>query len=189
VSASNLQHASARKWLCYVRALAELVSGRGHQWFTRIEEQSEIKLWPALEAGHLFFDIDDTLNAHRQGLTKEICCWLNDQMAQGKTVVLLTNCSESRAEEHRQRLLEHDCQAELWPVGAKPDVVWLKKSIDLNGWLVSDCAMYGDRPTMDMWLAMRAGFSERIWVKGWGKNRRYRHPLSWIQGLEWYLLK
>jgi predicted HAD superfamily phosphohydrolase YqeG len=189
VSEIELSHSPVRKWFGYARALLELSLGKSQHWVTHIEHHDDLEGWEPFRSVHLFFDIDDTLNVHRKGLTEKICCWLDDHVTRGKTVVLLTNCSEKRAQEHRERLLQYGCRAELWPVGGKPDVTWLLSCIHERSWSPSDCAMVGDRPTMDMWLAMKAGFSERIWVKSWGARRCYQHPLTWIQGLEWRLLR
>ena len=156
---------------------------------TRVELSSDLDQWEAFEAKHLFFDIDDTLNAHGQGLTEAICRWLDSHVDRGKTVVLLTNCSERRALQHQENLNIYACRATLWPVGGKPDVKWLLASVSLKHWVPSDCAMIGDRPTMDMWMAKGAGFSERVWVKGWGAHRSSIAPLAWIQNIEWALLR
>jgi hypothetical protein len=150
-----------------------------------IEESREISKW-ATPSQHLFFDIDDTLGIHRGGLNEEICINLNTLVNQGKSVYLLTNCSLSRANEHKDRLKRYQCKATLWPHGQKPDHVWLKQELSSKGLKAEDCSFYGDRPTMDLWMAWKAGFGHRIWIKGWRSLSKDRTgPLRWIQNLEW----
>jgi ribonucleotide monophosphatase NagD (HAD superfamily) len=149
--------------------------------------QSDIQQWTIEPQSHLFFDIDDTLNAHRLGLNEAIIEKLNKLTQQGKTVALLTNCSAARAQAHLSQL-GHDSKIELWPVGRKPDYIWLTEAIAQRGWDPKDCAMFGDRPTMDLYVAYKASFGSRVWVKAWGINRPWRNPLQWIQNIEWFLL-
>lgn len=155
---------------------------------TRVELQKDPNAWALPDAQHLFFDIDDTLNGHRLGLTEELSRWFSSLKDRGYNVVLLTNCSAARAEQHARRLERWPCGAELWPVGGKPDWRWVEQQLTARAWSVEACAMFGDRPTMDLWMAYRLNFSERIWVRAWGVERRYWRPLTWIQGLEWCLL-
>jgi predicted HAD superfamily phosphohydrolase YqeG len=184
-----MKYRSFGKWRCYLRALFDLCLGRASGWVSSVETELDYRAWVMPRSRHMFFDIDDTLNGHRKGLTPSICEWLNELSRGGKSVVLLTNCSEGRSREHQGRLEQYSCDAELWPVGAKPDHVWLRHRILERGWRVEDCAMFGDRPTMDLWMASKAGFAERIWVRAWGLRRKYHSPLSWIQGLEWLLCR
>ena len=166
-----------------------MVHSRGsRQWFTQIETQRDPRNWQFGNSKYFFFDIDDTLNAHGQGLKLELLEALKSSLPQEARVILLTNCSARRAREHQQCIQGSHLDVELWPVGIKPDYYWLLQALSLRGWNPRECALYGDRPTMDLYLAYQAGFASRVWVKFWGQQRAWKTPLQWTQNLEWALL-
>ena len=168
----------------YALSMVDLMVSKGRGWVTHeleMVQDAESEL-PNYEV--LFFDIDDTLNADQVGLD-EACCKLLNRYAEQYSVVLLTNCSERRAEQHRENIKRYQCQAELWEVGNKPNYPWLKKMILKRGWSEKKCAMFGDRPTMDIWCAYKAGFGGRFWVKSWVRNNTSNSITKRIKRWEW----
>ena len=178
-----------RRYGAYFKALITLIFAPKNcrKWFTRHEPSQDLSNWEMGIQKYYFFDIDDTLNGHGQGLTQVLLTHLLQRVPQGSPVVLLTNCSKGRADRHRLQLQAFAGKIELWPVGMKPDYTWLRQALLLRGWEPADCAMFGDRPTMDLYMAYRAGFGCRVWVQAWGVGRPWRSPLQWIQNLEWAL--
>lgn len=178
--------------LPYAQSLFHLISSPrlfAKEVITSFEDGREISKW-SFSGKHLFFDIDDTLGVHKGGLNADICKELNQLISAGKTVHLITNCSQGRAEEHRSKLREHDCHAEFWQHGLKPDFQWLLGELTTKSMSPSECSFYGDRPTMDLWMAWKAGFGHRVWIRGWRELSSQRTGfLRWIQDLEWTLLE
>jgi ribonucleotide monophosphatase NagD (HAD superfamily) len=178
--------------LLYVSSLFQLIFRPSHFYknvITSIEDQTNISQWK-IWGKHLFFDIDDTLGVHRGGLNADICHSLDLLAENGKSVHLLTNCSHHRAEDHQRRLEEFSCKAELWTHGMKPNYHWLRREIEQRDMLLSDCCFFGDRPTMDLWMAFKAGFGYRVWVTGWRElSPEGKGPLGWIQSIEWKALE
>jgi len=125
-----------------------------------------------LQCKHFFFDIDDTLNTNKAGLNLEICKLLN-KFAQKGDVVLLTNCSKKRKENHLSNLQKFQCSAQLWEVGKKPNYNWLNSKLIEKGWISNDCAFFGDRLSMDIWMAYKANIKERILVEGYTKQSTF----------------
>lgn len=168
----------------YTLSLVDLLKSKGSGWATHIVETVQEAEPELSNFRALFFDIDDTLNAHGLGLD-EICCkWLN-QVSETHSTILLTNCSQKRADQHMRNLKKFQCQAELWDVGKKPNYVWLKSMIEQRGWAVNECAMFGDRPTMDLWCAYQAGFAGRFWVRSWGRKNISNAITEKIKRWEW----
>lgn len=179
------------RFLPYAQSFLHLIrhpEDFGETVITGSEEETELSNWNT-PSRHLFFDIDDTLTPHRAGLNEELCSILDQWTRQEKEIHLVTNCSQGRAEQHRQRLRDFNCKANLWPHGLKPDYKWLCRELGTRGISPKECSFYGDRPTMDLWMAWKAGFAHRIWVKGWRQHsNRGSGLLRWSQDLEWKLL-
>ena len=125
-----------------------------------------------LQCKHFFFDIDDTLNTNKAGLNSEVCDLLN-QIAQQGDVVLLTNCSQKRKKAHQLNLQKFQCSAQLWDVGKKPNFKWFKSKLIEKKWQDIDCAFFGDRPSMDLWMAYKANVKKIILVEGFTKKSRF----------------
>lgn len=92
------------KWSCYFRSLLVLCFAPrvAQRWVTEVQLESNFSKWK-LSTPVLFFDIDDTLAKHGAGLTSALVVQLNHWVDEGHRVILLTNCSEGRACEHRSR--------------------------------------------------------------------------------------
>lgn len=117
-----------------------------------------------------------------------ICRSLNE-VAAHKSIVLITNCSKYRRRMHQSILKKYRCKAEIWAVGKKPNYRWIRSQIDDRGWELNECAMFGDRPTMDLWFARRAGFSKVIWVTGFANSRKIDSLVDYIRLFERKLMK
>jgi predicted HAD superfamily phosphohydrolase YqeG len=165
-------------------SLVDLLNSRGKGWATHVVQTVQDAELEIVNFKILFFDIDDTLNAHGLGLN-EACCELLNQYAKQYSVVLLTNCSQRRAEQHKENLSRFNCEAELWDVGKKPNHRWLRNRLSQKGWLPRNCAMFGDRPTMDLWCAYKAGFGGRFWVHSWAKKNPSNSMTERIKRWEW----
>lgn len=168
--------------------MLDLLKSKGQGWATRSIERVQDAESELSKFEVLFFDIDDTLNADKKGLD-ENCCELLNRYAKSHSVVLLTNCSGARADQHKENLVRFKCQAELWDVGRKPNYLWLKSMVESRGWSVDNCAMFGDRPTMDLWCAYKAGFSGRYWVRSWVKHNTSNSITDKIKRWEWRQMK
>lgn len=165
----------------YVESILALLKTKGKNWATHSIDKVEDAEEYLSQFQHLFFDIDDTLNGDGLGLDKKVCDLL-DKYSETHDVVLVTNCSSKRAQQHADNLNKFNCKAELWPVGKKPHYPWLKAEVENRGWSLDKSAMFGDRPTMDIWCAYKAGFAGRFWVKSWMQK-------SSPSGLTWYIKK
>ena len=174
------------KWSCYFRSLLELrfAPQKAQLWVTEVQLELDCSRW-ILSTPVLFFDIDDTLAKHGAGLSSALVLQLNHWVDEGHRVILLTNCSESRAREHRSRRERWGGRFEIWPVGMKPNVSWMRAKMAAEAIVPKDCSMFGDRPTMDMWMAWRLGFTCRIWVQAWGLSEDRKGLLGWLQKQEW----
>jgi len=168
----------------YTFSVIDLCRTGGENWVTKSIETHEEANPLLKDFKVLFFDIDDTLNAHGLGLD-ESCCETLNNYAKSHFVVLLTNCSQKRAQEHGANLMRYQCNAELWPVGRKPNYKWLLTRVLERGWEPRQCAMYGDRPTMDLWCAYRAGFGARFWVQAWARKNKSKSMMDAIKRWEW----
>jgi predicted HAD superfamily phosphohydrolase YqeG len=124
-----------------------------------------------LECRHFLFDIDDTLNINRHGLNESICDELNQYATLGD-IVFVTNCSNKRKKQHIQNIQKYKCNAQLWDVGKKPNYRWLIHNINHRGWKTSDCAFFGDRISMDIWMAFKANIKERVYVQGYNNPNK-----------------
>jgi ribonucleotide monophosphatase NagD (HAD superfamily) len=153
-------------------------------WPTEICLEADFTRWE-LHSSVVFFDIDDTLAAHGDGLNAKLVEQLNFWVEQGKRVILLTNCSLRRQAEHQRRSDKWQGRFEIWPVGKKPNLTWMSEKMLKENILPKDCSMYGDRPTMDIWMAYQLGFKHRVWVQAWGRDRERKGALGWIQNQEW----
>jgi FMN phosphatase YigB (HAD superfamily) len=174
------------KWSAYLRSLLVLClfPQKAQCWVTEVELQRDCSKW-SLSTPVLFFDIDDTLAEHGLGLSTALVLQLNEWVERGHRVILLTNCSEARAREHRSRREEWRGRFEIWPVGMKPNVRWMKAKMEAEAILPEECSMFGDRPTMDMWMAWQLGFARRVWVQAWGRSVDRKGVLGWLQKQEW----
>lgn len=177
------------RWWPYLASLRDLLFDRRHfrSIHTDTTSEQDPRSWPTDGLKNLFFDIDDTLQPHGGAVSLEALDKLNGLM-EGHRVILLTNCSEARADKHREAIQGRE-GIELWPVGKKPDYKWLVGEMKKKGLKPEESAMYGDRPTTDLWMAWKAGFRRRCWVKAYGCSSPRSPALAWIQKFEWRTLE
>lgn len=128
----------------------------------------------SLDCKFLFFDIDDTLTSHGGSIHAELSEELN-QFSDSHQVVLLTNCGKKREKEHQANIQKYNCKAELWEVGKKPNYRWFFNKLNHYGWPTDKCAFFGDRISMDLWMAYKCNFKHRVHVTTFQKE--YNHVL------------